>query len=311
MSVQHIRLFKFRGIETLALSDLDRINVVCGKNNAGKSSILGAIENLKQRERGITTTDSMLDELAVALEPSHSVNPDNHEGRKELHTFLKVTLQSGEHWFQSDNEALLARWLKAKQTSPLRRYRSHDEDVKKRFKEVCGPDFTAVLIPAKRKLECAVNTGPKSGVGTDVTGVLSHLFHMRNKPEKDPQHEAFNKISKAFSQITGGLVFNVYSTDVGDRLELKIDLPKRGWVPADGRGIRVCDEWNVDFERFRKYVEENLGQRPIGYTLDRINNDGNYQPGNIRWASRSQQAANQRRGPRGRYAPRRSGVSRS
>jgi Staphylococcus phage HNH endonuclease len=43
----------------------------------------------------------------------------------------------------------------------------------------------------------------------------------------------------------------------------------------------------------------NEGERPIGYSIDRINNDGHYEAGNIRWASRQDQARNQLRGPRG------------
>lgn len=61
-----------------------------------------------------------------------------------------------------------------------------------------------------------------------------------------------------------------------------------------GRGISVCPQWydwETGFEQFFK----DVGPRPTPkHTIDRINNDGNYEPGNIRWATAKEQRANQR-----------------
>lgn len=63
------------------------------------------------------------------------------------------------------------------------------------------------------------------------------------------------------------------------------------WSNYGGRGIKVCDAWRDSFETFYADVGDPPGP---SYSIDRINNDGNYEPGNVRWANRSQQNKNTR-----------------
>lgn len=62
-----------------------------------------------------------------------------------------------------------------------------------------------------------------------------------------------------------------------------------------GRGITLWQGWLDDFTSFVCYVLDELGERPEGMSLDRINNDGNYEPGNLRWATQSVQNGNKRK----------------
>ena len=101
-----------------------------------------------------------------------------------------------------------------------------------------------------------------------------------------------NKERAAERKITHGqstsVIYRAWQKAIG-RCTKKYET---GWKDYGGRGIKVCAEWMKDFNAFAKY----MGPKPSPYhSIDRINNDGNYEPGNVRWATREQQSRNRRK----------------
>jgi len=73
-----------------------------------------------------------------------------------------------------------------------------------------------------------------------------------------------------------------------------MNVKHKHYVDYGGRGIKVCDEWVSSFAKYEEYIMSlsNAGNPKL--TVDRIDNDGNYEPGNLRWATDSMQGLNKR-----------------
>lgn len=69
----------------------------------------------------------------------------------------------------------------------------------------------------------------------------------------------------------------------------------KGYRYYGARGIKVCDRWRGGVDGFENFIADMGGPPPDGLTIDRIDNDGNYEPGNCRWATPEQQRFNTRR----------------
>lgn len=97
------------------------------------------------------------------------------------------------------------------------------------------------------------------------------------------------EISQAAATRHGGRNTAEYSSWMAMRRRCE-NVTDKDYPRYGGAGVRVCAEWTADFVAFREHV----GPRPQGTTLDRIDSRLGYQPGNVRWATPTEQARNRR-----------------
>lgn len=105
------------------------------------------------------------------------------------------------------------------------------------------------------------------------------------------KHQAIGERARSLFHKHGGTGTKIYY--IHAQMKNRCFNPKaRSYPPYGGRGITVCQEWKDSFVAFREWALSNGYEE--GLSIDRIENDGNYEPGNCRWIPMIEQAKNTR-----------------
>ena len=141
--------------------------------------------------------------------------------------------------------------------------------------------------PSHKKYFCICDCGNVKSVRLDAIKSGSTISCGCYRKEVSGKYKKTEKHLKRKHGMSYTTIYHTWS-QMRIRCSEKSPKPQRYYE----RGIKVCEEWENSFEAFYNYVSklEHYGEK--GYSLDRINNNGNYEPDNVRWATNKQQSLN-------------------
>jgi hypothetical protein len=126
---------------------------------------------------------------------------------------------------------------------------------------------------------CRCDCGTLSTVSTQslTSGNSTRCLHCRSGGHKIHGHNRNNKPTPTYK--------------TWHTMKIRCSNPKSNrWKYYGGKGVKVCERWN-DFKNFLA----DMGERPVGMTLDRINTNGDYTPDNCKWSTYKEQNNNRRK----------------
>ena len=241
----HVRIGPLRLLPLTDLMDLGHINVLCGKNNSGKSTVLQALVTAELADDGILLNDERIEALQKVLrsQPPFAPHPDSHsyviaakrilrDIRDEKFPRVIFRSQMGDYL-----DEVVDRF---KQDQHLRNFGPPTTSLHQTLEGFFGKKRTVALIPPKRLLETSSNINMNLEVTTG-TSLVAYLFYAANQRETDEARKVYEEIRAAFGEISGGFEFRIEPQRT-NQIALFVRAPRDArWVPAQDAGLGLQD----------------------------------------------------------------------
>lgn len=240
--INYLNIKKHKALAYAQMMGLGNINVICGKNNSGKTTVLEAL--LDKNCYGIGKKLDSLDWLVELFTPQANrySNPPSRNSITWFKTYMQRLIQENTIWFSDDQSGLVQGFLESKNNDPYLRSHSRDifnfEPMLSAFFKKSIEFYNPVLIPPKRQLEfqAVINLGQE--ITPAGSGIINKLFFLKNQDLTSDDYKVYKKIYETFYEITDAK-FNVVPNKSN---QIKLFYNTDGnWIPASDSGLGLSD----------------------------------------------------------------------
>lgn len=260
-----IKIENIKGLKSCILRDLGRINVVCGKNNSGKSTLLEGINNDENRQ---IILESNLENVDYIYSNTNEYcnwreNPDSNELYKNI---IESTLKERQIWLSNDTKDFSNLLNKnVLESHKLGKHAYSKQIAMAAYDNFFKKEHSIILIPAKRKLELSKNVNVTEQINEEGTGILDYLFLSKNKQYDSIEKKIYNKICEAFYKISSGYEFDIYfekHSQYPNFIILRFSNNKQSWINAEDCGLGLQDLLIILYFTFSSQYEVILIEEP-------------------------------------------------
>ena len=243
MMIRYLQVKDHKGIEKLVFKDLSNINILCGKNNSGKTATFEAICNEKKRGIGkMIESSEWLAEL-FALEAKRYSSPSPMISNRWFLKHLEAVIVAKEVWFSDEIELIKEDIFTSLERIPglARRNDRTLFNVNKiltTFFRKSIDWFQPILIPPKRKLDSKIEIDFNESVQPNGKGILNRLFYLKNQDLRSKEYKTYLTIDAQFNAITDRN-FNIIP-DTDNNITLFFQ-ERDQWIAADDSGLGLSD----------------------------------------------------------------------
>lgn len=239
--IEHIKLNGYKGIESIVLNDLGQINVISGKNNSGKSSILEAMTIRDSYGLGLPVSDT----LKTLFKPhSHGYSsPSPTQSNNWFNTIIDIEIQKNTVWYDSDSKSIATSLSVAmKQDKFMGQYDNgifNFKSILQSFFSRLVDEYKPFLIPPKRAIAFEVPISTNEKIEPTGEGIINRIFYLKNQDLKSIDYKTYRSIYNEFEFITGRNFNIVPKKD--NIIELNFNNDQDEWIPAKNCGLGLSD----------------------------------------------------------------------
>lgn len=232
--IRHLRTGPHKALTTVEIRDLGKINVISGRNDSGKTTVLEAICDNGIRRVGVSAPPDYKVLDATAAIAGRDVDPNRVDRYKRI---VHAALAERPAWYQQDADAFAPPlWRQLKSEQFMSGFINGPGALTYTFQALFPKEHRAQLIPARRRLETSLVYHDTHTPEPDGRNLIKQLLFLKNQSVGSADHQLHLTLLEAFRSITDGYAYDT-NLDSAGRVSLTFSRNGAHWLPADVCGL--------------------------------------------------------------------------